>query len=109
MNLKLGIILMTFSSVCACLGQLFWKLFTESNSIFILFCGFALYGLGALLMIIAYRFGPMSVLQPILSLNYVLTIILAAFVLRENITILKCVGVLFIIAGVFCIASGNKK
>lgn len=60
-------------------------------------------------MIIAYRFGKLSVLQPMLSLNYVLSILLAAVVLKEEITILKCVGVLIIIAGVIMIAGGDEE
>ena len=60
-------------------------------------------------MIIAYKFGKLSVLQPILSLNYVLSIILAATVLKEEITILKCIGVLVIIIGVIMIAGGDEE
>lgn len=34
-----------------------------------------------------------------LSLNYVLSIVLAVVVLKENITLFKCIGVLIIITG----------
>ena len=51
----------------------------------------------------------LSVLQPMLSLNYVLSIILAAIVLKEEITILKSIGVLVIIAGVVMIAGGDEE
>lgn len=71
--------------------------------------GFCFYGVGALVMIIAYRFGKLSVLQPMLSLNYVLSIFLAMIVLKEEITILKCIGVLVIIAGVILIAGGDEE
>ena len=71
--------------------------------------GFGFYGIGALVMIIAYKFGKLSVLQPMLSLNYVLSIILAAIVLDEEITLLKCIGVLVIIAGVIMIAGGDEE
>ena len=70
--------------------------------------GFAFYGVGALVMIVAYRYGKLSVLQPMLSLNYVVSIVLAALVLKENITILKCIGVLVIISGVVLIAGGDE-
>ena len=49
-----------------------------------------------------------SVLQPILSINYVLSIILAKIVLKEEITILKCIGILFIVVGVILIAGGDE-
>lgn len=60
-------------------------------------------------MLMAYRFGKLSVLQPMLSLNYVLSILLAAGVLKEKITLLKCIGVLVIIAGVVLIAGGDEE
>ena len=44
-----------------------------------------------------------------LSLNYVLSILLAAVVLKEEITLLKCAGVLIIIAGVILIAGGDEE
>lgn len=105
---KKGIILMLLSSVCVCVGQLLWKLSAEQGVI-VMLAGFCFYGIGALVMIIAYKFGKLSVLQPMLSLNYVLSIILAAIVLREEITALKCIGVLVIIAGVIMIAGGDEE
>ena len=104
---KKGILLMCISSVLVCVGQLMWKLATDGN-IILLFIGFGLYGLGALVMIYAYRFGSLSVLQPVLSLNYVFTIILSHFVLKEIITLSKVIGVLIIIIGVLMIAGGDE-
>lgn len=104
---KKGILLMLISSICVCIGQLLWKLSAEQRSI-IMLAGFCFYGVGALVMIVAYRFGKLSVLQPMLSLNYVLSIILAAVVLKEEITILKCIGVLVIIVGVIIIAGSDE-
>lgn len=105
---KKGILLMLISSICVCIGQLFWKLSAE-NGIIILLVGLCFYGVGALVMIVAYRFGELSVLQPMLSLNYVLSIFLAVAVLKEEITLLKCVGVLVIISGVIMIAGGDEE
>ena len=85
-----------------------WKLSAEQGLI-IMLLGFCFYGVGALVMIIAYRFGKLSVLQPMLSLNYVLSIILGAMVLNEQVTILKCIGVLIIIFGVVLIAGGDAE
>lgn len=104
---KVGILLMVCSSICVCLGQLLWKL-SGDGSLLYLIVGFGLYGIGALAMIIAYRFGKVSILQPILSLNYILSIVLAATVLNETITLLKCVGVLIIFVGVLLIAGGDE-
>lgn len=105
---KKGILLMIISSICVCVGQLLWKLSANSGVVMML-AGFGFYGVGALVMIIAYRFGKLSVLQPMLSLNYVLSIILAFMVLDEEITLSKCIGVLVIIAGVIIIAGGDEE
>lgn len=105
---KKGILLMLLSSICVCVGQLLWKLSAEKGIIFML-AGFCFYGAGALIMIIAYKFGKLSVLQPMLSLNYVMSIFLAAIILKEEITILKCIGVVIIIAGVIMIAGGDEE
>ena len=93
---KKGILLMACASLCVCLGQLFWKL-SGTQTLWWLLPGFALYGLGALVMLAAYRYGSVSVLQPVLALNYVLTVVLAAAVLREDISPLR-------IAGIVCVA-----
>lgn len=105
---KKGILLMLISSICACIGQLLWKLSAEQG-IIIMLLGFFFYGVGALVMLTAYKFGRLSVLQPMLSLNYVLSIIFGAVILKESITILKCNGVLFIIFGVIMIAGGDEE
>lgn len=104
---KVGIGLMVCSSICVCLGQLLWKL-SADGGLFFLMAGFFLYGIGALAMIVAYKFGKVSILQPILSLNYILSIVLAATVLHETITLVKCIGVLTIMAGVLLIAGGDE-
>lgn len=105
---KKGILLMVISSVCTCFGQLCWKLSIQKSVVFLL-SGFCIYGIGALLMIIAYRFGKLSVLQPILSLNYAISFVLAAFILREKVTFLNCVGVFAIMIGTLLIAGGDRE
>lgn len=103
---KYGIMLMILSSICVCIGQLFWKL-SATKEILLLLAGFALYGIGAIIMIVAYKFGSLSVLQPMLSLNYVISIILAATILNESITLIKVIGVFVIIIGVILIGGGD--
>lgn len=103
-----GISLMLISSIFVCLGQLLWKISVEKG-VFFLLIGFGLYGVGALVMIVAYKFGELSVLQPMLSLNYVISILLAVFILKEEISFLKCIGVVVIIVGVLLIAGGTEE
>lgn len=101
-----GIMLMCISSVCVCVGQLWWKLSSDGNLLFLL-GGFALYGIGAILMLFAYKFGSLSSLQPILSLNYVISICLSVTILQEAITHIQLLGVLLITFGVFLV--GGKR
>lgn len=103
---KIGIILMLVSSLMACLGQLLWKMSTQGELLYLL-CGFLLYGLGAIIMMVAYRYGSLSVLQPILSVNYVLSLLIGYFILDENISYLNILGVIVIILGVILIAGGD--
>lgn len=103
---KYGILLMGISSICVCMGQLFWKLSVNVGILFLI-VGFAFYGIGAVVMLVAYKFGSLSVLQPMLSLNYVLSIILATTILNEEITLMKITGVLIIIVGVILIGGGD--
>ena len=97
---------MVISSIVVCLGQLLWKLGTNGN-LALLGGGFLLYGLGALIMIIAYKFGNLSVLQPILSLNYVISLFIGYYFLDETIYIQNLLGVIIIILGVFLITIGD--
>ena len=58
---KKGILLMLISSLCVCIGQLLWKL-SADRGIIVMLAGFLFYGAGALVMLVAYRFGKLSVL-----------------------------------------------
>ena len=101
-----GVSLMAFSALCVCLGQLMWKL-SANGSLGMLMGGFVLYGVGALAMLYAYRFGKLSILQPVLSLSYVLSLLLAVLVLGETVGILKIVGTVAIIGGLVLITRGE--
>ncbi len=101
-----GITLMIFSSVCVCTGQLFWKLSGGSFSSYF-FLGFFLYIIGALVMLIAYRYGSLSVLQPMLSMNYVFALLLAVLVLGEAISLTKLIGIAIVTASVILIGGAK--
>lgn len=101
-----GITLMLFSSVCVCTGQLFWKLSVGSFSLYF-FLGFLLYITGAVIMLFAYKHGSLSVLQPMLSMNYVFALLLAVFVLGEAITLTKFIGILLVTFSVILIGGAK--
>lgn len=102
-----GIIIMLSASLLTCLGQLSWKLAAE-RGLLLVAGGFLLYGCGALLMIVALRFGELSVLHPMLSAGYVLSLLLGALVLHEKVTAMKIAGVAVIILGLILISSSGK-
>jgi len=102
----IGIVLMVICALCLCLGQLVWKLMPGYNLIYLL-SGFTIYAAGALSMIFAYRFGELSTLQPINSMGYVFSALIAVFILHEKITPINIVGILLIVSGVIVI--GVKK
>lgn len=105
---KKGVLLMLLSSLCACAGQLLWKL-SAAHGLAALLLGFFLYGVGALIMLYAYRFGELSVLQPALASSYALSVILGAAVLHEAVTWLKCAGIAAIVLGVALISGGKAE
>ena len=109
MKLYKGVILIVLSALCVTGGQFFWKLSASHFSL--VFIGFILYALGALLMIFAFRFGELSVLHPMLSVSYVLALIIGYYVLNEAVTTTKIFGVAAIFIGMLFLglsARGEK-
>ena len=103
---RIGIILMLISAAFVSIGQMMWKLY-HTEGIMYLISGFALYGIGAILMLIAYKHGSLSVLQPMLALAYVFAIFIAMFILGESMTITRVSGIIVIILGVVLIGGGD--
>ena len=101
---RFGILLMLLCAVCLSRGQFIWKCY---DGLLPLIIGFGIYGLGALAMLCAYRFGSLSVLQPINSVSYVIAAVLGSIFLNEAITPGKIFGIVFIMAGVFFLAQGE--
>lgn len=102
-KLSKGIAIMLCSSLLTCIGQLCWKLSAGQSTILFILAGFGLYGVGALLMILALHYGDLSKLHPLLSAGYVLSVILGAAVLKEPITVWKIVGIVLIFVGLLLI------
>lgn len=100
---------MLLSAAMACVGQLLWKLAARSNSLVLVIAGLVLYGCGALLMIIALKYGELSVLHPMMSAGYVLSLVLGALILNEHVTVLRIIGVVVIIAGLIFLSSSERE
>ena len=100
--------MMVASSLFVSFGQMFWKMF-HTDGLWALVLGFVLYGCGALVMIVAYKYGKLSVLQPMLCLSYVFAVFIAVFILQEMMTPLRLAGVAVVILGVVLIGGGDAE
>jgi drug/metabolite transporter (DMT)-like permease len=74
-----------------------------------LIAGLALYGVGAILMILALQHGELSVLYPLISLSYVWIAILSVMFFHEAMNPVKLAGIIVIMAGVGVMGRGGHK
>jgi multidrug transporter EmrE-like cation transporter len=74
-----------------------------------LIAGLAIYGLGAILMIVALKHGELSVLYPLISLSYVWVAILSVLLFHESMPIAKIAGICIIMAGVATLGRGAHR
>ena len=70
--------------------------------------GLIIYVIGGLSMILAYRHGELSVLQPINSTSYVFSSIIGVFILHESLSVVNIVGISLIIVGVITIGVSSR-
>jgi len=108
---KTGMLIMVLSALTSSMGQYFWKIShgqVLSIHLLLLVIGFVFYGIGALCMISAFRFGSFSVLHPMQSLSYIFALLIGYFLLCEAITPQKIIGLLFIFFGVVMIGVGDE-
>lgn len=101
-----GILLMVVSALITAFAQFIWKI-AGSENLPILALGIALYGLSSVLMIVAFRYGSLSVLHPIMAVSYAVGVFLGVVFLHEIITPLHLVGLGIIIMGVILIGGGD--
>lgn len=70
----------------------------------LIMAGIILYAIPAAIWIWLLRTMPLTVLQPALSLTYVLSALLAVFILHEPVPFIRWVGIFVIIGGVIIVA-----
>lgn len=73
-----------------------------------LFFGYALYGLSTVLLVLALRHGELSMLYPLIALNYVWVTVLSVIVFHDSVTVLKVLGILVIVTGVAIMGRGAE-
>lgn len=106
---KVGIILIIITSILTSVGQIFWKLGqAETFQLLYILIGCGLYGVGTILMVLAFRYGSFSVLHPLLACGYIFGLIWAKLFLNENISFIQGIGIFFIMIAVVIIGGGDE-
>ncbi len=73
-----------------------------------LITGIALYGIGAVLMIIAFKGGELSVLYPIVATSYIWVGLFSYYLFDESLNVLRWLGIFAIFFGVIFVGLGSK-
>jgi len=71
--------------------------------------GLALYGVGALLLIIGLKGGDLSVLYPIIATGYVWVALYSMYFFGEEMNLFKWLGVFVIIMGIALVGFGSRQ
>lgn len=112
-----AIFLVAFTTILTSIGQFFFKKGANILSFNILdiitnhylIIGLIIYALGAILVVIALKYGELSILYPIISLSYVWVNLISKYFFNEPIGILKWLGILSILIGVSFIGKGTTS
>lgn len=116
-----AILLVLICVVIASVGQILLKLGSESFSLISiqsilsqitnipLIIGIIFYAIAAGVMILAFRLGDLSVVYPVMALNYVVVSVLSKVILAEQISGQRIMGLILICIGVIFIGTGGAK
>jgi multidrug transporter EmrE-like cation transporter len=74
-----------------------------------LFAGYALYGLSTGLLIIALKYGELSILYPVIALTYVWVTALSVLIYNESLNPFKILGLATVVLGVAILGRGARK
>ncbi len=108
-----AIALVLVSTLVTSAGNALLKLGSQSLSLSqpfntTLAIGVVLYGLSALMFILALRGGELSVIYPIYGLNFVWISLIALFLFDEPMPLLKWIGIIVVMAGIVMIGKSSK-
>lgn len=106
-----AIVLICLAATLSSLSQVFWKLgdFSSLKGIILLIVGLLISGAGMVLMMISFRFGEVSILQPMMSIGFALSIVFGSVFFAETITINKVIGTGLIVIGAALLNTEGKK
>ena len=113
-----AVLLMILCTLFTSLGQILWKLginkldfanlITFWNIPFLLGC--VTYGVGAMLMLLAFREGELSILYPIIATSYVWVSIASPLLFpNDSMNLWKWSGVIIILISVSALGFGSKS
>ena len=111
-KIKIGLTLIVVAALLSAVSQLILKFGTNINgtwSVVLYGIGFLVSAMGAVLMMTSFRYGEVSILQPIMSVAYVFSFIFGFFFLGEPISQTKIIGTLLIIAGSVVMGLPSKE
>ena len=74
-----------------------------------LMMGLCLYGGSTVLLVLALRYGELSMLYPVIALTYVWVAMLSLIFFHESVNIFKATGLLMIVGGVCVLGLSQKK
>lgn len=73
-----------------------------------LFLGFALYFSGAVVMLLAFRRGEVSMLYPVMASTYIWIALISMLLLKERISLAEWGGISSIVAGIVIIGASQE-
>ncbi len=108
--------LVFLSTFVVSFGQILFKFGSMDFSIGIsllfnypLILGLVLYGVGAGMLIVALKYGDLSVLYPIYGATYIWVSLLSPHFFNDSMNMLKWIGIAFILLGVASIGRGSRE
>ena len=103
----MGRMFMIISAFISATGQLCWKLGHENIMLMLLGC--ALYGVGAIFMMLALSKGKMSEVYPLMCVGYIISLFYGQVFLGEPITVKKIIAIAILSIGVVMMNVDFKK
>ncbi len=108
-----GIIFVVLSTLFTSSGQLLWKGGADrmADSLFNLplILGTIIYGLAALLLILALRYGEITLIYPFIASSYIWVSLASSWFFNESLSGLKMAGIALIIVGVVLVCTGGLR
>jgi len=109
------IIIVILCTIFTSIGQVFLKIGSSRISNFIsifnlpLIVGLISYVLGAVLLIIALKYGDLSLIYPFIALSFIWVTLLSIYLFNEHVLLANWLGILCILFGVSLIGLGGRK